>query len=128
MRARTSDLKMIDPYRIDRTISATRRHARDLFHQFNRCIVTLAEDGVSSVQMGRRHFSDEELRAVGTRPGVGHGQAPGALEGHAGVELVFKLIAGPADALSQRIAALDHEAGNHPMKNGSIIERASGLL
>src|ERR1041385_6324662 len=78
--------------------------------------------------MWRRHFSDKEWRAIGIWAGVGHGQTARAVKCQAGVEFVFKLITRPADALSQRITTLDHEAGNHPMKNGSVIQRSLRLL
>src|SRR5215831_1945060 len=119
---------MIDRYRIDRKVSRALWHTRDLFYQLNGCIVTLAENGVSAVQMRRWHFSDKELRAVGIRARVGHGQATGAIKCEAGVEFILKAIARPANTLSQRIAALNHEAGNHPMKNGSVKQRTARLL
>src|ERR1041385_7457924 len=78
--------------------------------------------------MRRRHFSDKELRSVGIRARVGHSQASGTIKDQAGVKFVFKLIARPAGTLSQRIAALNHEAGNYPMKNSSVIQWSGHLL
>ena len=60
-RARTSDLNVFDFHRISGPVTSARGHARDLLYQFNGCIVTLAEDGMPSIQVRRRHFSDEEL-------------------------------------------------------------------
>ena len=46
--------------------------------------VALAEDGVAAVEVGRRPLGDEELRAVRPRPGVGHRQERGLVEGQVG--------------------------------------------
>jgi hypothetical protein len=39
------------------------------------------------------------------------------------VEFVSKVVAGTARSLAERIAALDHEAIDHPMKDDAVIER-----
>src|SRR5919204_2394871 len=68
----------------------------------------LAEDGVLAVQPGRRHLGDEELRAVGVGPGVGHRQVAGPVEAARPADLVLEGVAGTAAAGAERVAALDH--------------------
>src|ERR1700676_393892 len=49
-------------------------HVRYLLHQHDGSLVTLAENRVAAVQMGRGDFGDEKLRAIGAGPRVGIGQ------------------------------------------------------
>src|SRR5260370_14307658 len=42
--------------------------------------------------------------------------------------LVFELVAGTAHAGALRVSALNHEVGNHAMKNRSMIKRVVGFL
>jgi hypothetical protein len=44
------------------------------------------------------------------------------------VNLVTELVAGTAGAVSERVTALDHEIGDHPVEDGAVVERAAGLL
>ena len=53
-------------------------------------VLDLAEDRVLAVQVRRRADRDEELRAVGARPGVGHREQVRAVELQLGVELVLE--------------------------------------
>ena len=59
-------------------------------------------------------------------PGVGHGQQVGLVEGQLGVELVGELVAGATGAGAGRVAALDHEAGDHPVEDRPVVEGALG--
>jgi hypothetical protein len=45
-----------------------------------------------------------------------------------GVELVTEFVAGPAGAGAERVPALDHEAGDHPMEDRPVVERLLGGL
>ena len=102
-------------------------HARDLFHQSNSGFVTLAENGISAVQMRVGNFGDKELRAVGVRTGIGVGQASGPVKQQVG-EVSFLNRNRLAAAVSGRVAALDHEIGNHAMEDGAIVEGHAMLL
>src|SRR5580765_1300807 len=87
----------------------------------------LTEDRVLALQPGGRAHRDEELRAVGALAhalaGVGHGQHVGLGEVLVGADLVVEGVAGPAEALTQRAAALDHEAGDDPVEDEPVEER-----
>ena len=67
-------------------------------------------------------FGDEELGAVSAGAGVGHGEAAGLVEGEGGVELIFEHVAGVANAGAERVATLDHEAGDDAVEDGAVIE------
>src|SRR5579864_7872418 len=86
----------------------------------------LPEDGVLSVQMGGDHMSDEELASVGVRPGVSHRKRPDLMPMGIALALVCKAVAGSAPATSLRIAALDHEVGDHPVERRAVIELIPG--
>ncbi len=86
--------------------------------------VALAEDGVVAIERLSLCHGDEELAAVGVGSGVGHGQAAGAVEGQAGIELIFELEAGAAVSGAGGVAALNHVSGDDAMEDGSVVERA----
>src|SRR5579859_2227029 len=69
----------------------------------------LAEDRVLALQPRRRNRGDEELRAVGAGPRVGHREQVGTVESQVRVDLVGEFVAWPAGAGSERVTALDHE-------------------
>jgi len=79
------------------------------------------------VQPRRGGHGDKELAAVGVGPGIGHGKHArlGVLELR--VKLVGEFVARTAAAGALRIAALDHEVGNHAMKNGAVVKGFAGL-
>ena len=86
-----------------------------------------AEDGVLAVEPGRGvGGDDEELRAVGVRPGVGHRQR--ALDHLVVVELVLEAVAGAAGPGSLRAPALDHEVGDDPVEDQAVVEAVGGEL
>ena len=70
---------------------------------------------------------DEELRAVGALAhalaGVGHGEHVGLGEVLVGADLVVERVARAADALTERAAALDHEAGDDAVEDQAVVER-----
>jgi hypothetical protein len=75
-------------------------------------------------QPGGGGLGDEELRAVGVGPGVGHGQVAGPVEAARAAHLVLELVAGAAPAGPERVAALDHEVGDDPVEDRALVERA----
>src|SRR5215218_10433894 len=58
----------------------------------------LPEDRVPPVEVRRPGHRDEELRPVGARTGVRHGEQVGPVELQLGVELVLERVTGPAAA------------------------------
>ena len=93
-----------------------------------RLVDHLAENRVLAVKPGRRGHGDEELRSVGPRPGVRHGEHIRVVEVQLGVDLVLELVAGASGSATQRVASLDHEAVDHAVEDRAVIERLSGLL
>src|SRR5215472_6366783 len=78
--ARIDDLYVIDLDRIKRAVIARiGGHAGDLLDEFD--VVALPEDVVVTVKVRSRNFGYEELRAVGVRAAIGHGEASGNIEG-----------------------------------------------
>ena len=95
----------------------------------------LAEDRVNLVEMRLGAVADEELAATGILAGVGHGESAGGVLVGIKVGFTLDLVAGPAGphpsvvgVLGQRIAALNHEVGDHPMEPGAIVKHAVSQL
>ena len=86
----------------------------------------LTEDGVLPVQIFGGDVGDEELASVGVRPGVGHGERADFVTVLAALNLIFEPIAGTAVAGALRIAALDHEVGDHPVELRAVVELIAG--
>src|SRR5947209_12259444 len=86
-----------------------------------------AEHRVLAVEPWRRFGGDdEELAPVRVRAGVRHREC--AAHDLVVVELVLELVAGPAAAGAGRVAALDHEVGDHAMEDDAVVEAVSGEL
>src|SRR5215469_18622437 len=86
----------------------------------------LAEDRVPAVEPRRGCHRDEELGAIGARSGVRHGQQVRLVEAQIGVDLVGELIARAAGAGAERVAALDHEPGDHPVEDRAVVQLVLG--
>src|SRR5690349_11000588 len=102
------------------------RHVRNLFDH----VVSLddfPENTVLVVEPGRRGHSDEELAAVGIRPGIGHGQQAGFGVLQLGMKLIGELVARTAAARSFGAAALNHEIRYDAMKDEAVVERLAGF-
>ena len=61
-------------------------------------------------------------------PGVRHRQQVGPVEAQLRVELVAELVARAATAGAGRVAHLDHETGDHPVRDGAVVVRPAALL
>src|SRR5205823_10893433 len=122
-RCATLNLYVIDLYRSKRPIIAgIAARAGNLLHERDGGIIALAENRVPAVQVRHRDFGDKELRAVRAWAGVCHGKASGTIEGESRNEFIFEAIAGVAGAVAGGISALDHETGNHAMKDRAVVE------
>ena len=122
------DGDVINLHRAIRPVVGITAHAGNLFHQSDGGFVALAEDGVSAVQMRVGNFCNKELRAVGVRTGVGVGQASGTVKLQGWGSFILELEANVAASAAGRIAALDHEIGNHAVEDGAIVEGDAMLL
>ena len=85
------------------------------------------KNSVFAVEVRGGDMGDEELRAVGVRASICHAENAGAvvLELKRG-EFVIPFVAGVAASTAMRVAALDHEVGDHPMESQSIIKAILG--
>src|SRR3982751_6882215 len=88
----------------------------------------LAEDGVLAVEPAGRPDRDEELRPVGTGAGVRHREQVGPGELEVRVDLVTELVPRAAPSGTGGVAALDHEAADHPVEDGAVVVRATARL
>ncbi len=113
---------------VGRSPAAVLRLADRVDHVARGLVGDLAEDRVLHVQPRGRPGGDEELRAVGARAGVGHGQQVGLVEDQLGVRLVLERVAGAAGAGAERAAALDHEAVDDPVEGQAVVERAAAAV
>merc|ERR1719264_1897705 len=76
-----------------------------------------------AIEPGRLHGAEEELRAVGVRAGVGHGQdaGTGVLEGEILVRKLVTVDGFAAGAVSPReVAALAHEVDDDPVERAAL--------
>src|SRR5712691_3627475 len=119
------DRDRVDGHVFHRPVLAARLDPADQVNHVG-ALDDLAEDGVLAVQPGRRHGRDEELRAVGAGPGVGHGQQVRPVEREVRVDLVGELVAGAAAAGSERVPALDHEVWDDPVDDGAVVQPGGG--
>src|SRR4029077_4090167 len=103
-------------------------HTSNFLDQFDGGIIALAEDGVLAIEAGIGNFSDEKLRAVGVGSGVGVGETPGPIESDGGRSLILEFVARIACAIAFGISALNHETGNHAVKDGAVIKWNAVLL
>src|SRR5208337_2977122 len=75
-----------------------------------------------------RRYGDEELRTICVGAGIGHCQLACLVEFvRRALGLILELIAGAAHAGARGVSSLDHEVGNHAVKNGAVIQRRLAL-
>ena len=88
-----------------------------------------AENRMLLVQPGRFLGGDEELRAVGVGPGVGHADRVRLVVAQRG-EFVGELGAPDgfaAGAVAERVAGLDHEFADHAVEDGVVVVAGAGV-
>ncbi len=83
-----------------------------------------AEDGMFSVEPVGWDVGDEELAAVRSWTGVGHGEDAGFAVFEAGMKFVAEAVAGSAHAASCRVAALDHEVFDDSVELDAVVVTA----
>ena len=127
------DLDRLDNNGADRAVARSGRNRGDGIDDRTRCVVAhFTEDRVLAVEPRRRVGRHEELRAVGAFDGAGdgvatqacvrHGEQVGAVKLKFGVDLVVERVAGATRSLTERVAALNHEAGDDAVKDDTVIE------
>ncbi len=97
-------------------------------------IRNLTENGVLALQPRRRVGRDEELRtvrsldlagnAVAAQTSVCHRELVGGVEVKLGADLIVEVVAGAANALSERVATLNHEVRDDAVKNDVFVQGA----
>src|ERR1700722_4473792 len=92
----TTDRDRLNRDRFERPVARfARRRLGDFLHDLH-AFDHFAEDTSLVVEPWRRRKRDEELAAVGVRPGVGHRQDAGLVVPQLWAELVSELVAGAA--------------------------------
>src|SRR5919201_2211609 len=81
-----------------------------------------------AVEVRRGNLGNEKLGAIGIRSSIGIGQLSRNVEPHVGGYFIWDRVAWSACTRAQGIAALDHEVGNRPMKDGAVVKRHATLL
>jgi len=96
-------------------------------HRFSVTIRDLAKHDVLRVEPASEDRGNEELGAVGVRPGVGHGQKERLvvlqLEVLIGELLAVNGLSAGAIATGE-VSALEHEIGDHTVELGSLVAEA----
>lgn len=94
------------------------------FVQDIRTLNKLPEDGVPAVEVRLGSKTDKKLTAVGVGTRICHGKCAGDMS--VAGKFVGELVAGSASSRAGGVAALCHEAGNHAVEGGVIVETFSG--
>src|SRR5581483_6321633 len=124
------DRDLCDLWRIigpvfSRSLVRIPRQPRNLLRDLHIRIVTLTKNRVAAIQTWIRNLRDEKLRTIGIRPSVGVSKSSWTVKQQIWRRFILKLVSGTSYSRAHGIAALNHELRNHPMKNGSAIERNS---
>ena len=105
----------------NRPIHGTRRHSADGLDDID-ALGHASENRMAVIQVRCRSQCDEKLAAVGVRTGVGHGKNAFRVMAQAGVEFVFKAVAGATCSGALRAPALNDKSCNHPVKGKAVVE------
>src|SRR6185503_11226216 len=112
---------------LDRPVTSIARDRGNRYDHFL-ALDQFAEDAMAVVEMQRRPEGDEKLAAVGVRSRVGHGEYAALGVAQVGMKFIVEPIARTAGAVAERVAALNHEARNDPVKNRAVVKRPLDLL
>jgi len=117
---------VIDFHWTEGAIVGVPSHACDLFYQRYAGVVALSENGVIAIQhlaltTEQSLFRDKELRTVRIWPRIRISQPPWPIKLHGRRGFVLEGISRVTHTCSRRIATLNHELGDHAMKNGPVI-------
>src|SRR5512144_371094 len=121
-----AQLDPLDHLRLAGSVAGARLGSLDCVARIH-AVDDLAEDRVLAVQPGRGvRGDDEELRAIGVRPGVRHSQC--SADDLVVVDLVLERVAGAAGPGALRTAALDHEVLDDAVEDQAVVEAVAGEL
>lgn len=81
-----------------------------------------SKNGMLSVEVGSWEVSDEKLRTVGIRSGIGHRENTRPVVTAVGLAFTLELVAGVASASAERAAALNHEIWNDAVKGEAVVK------
>src|SRR3954471_22444851 len=112
---------------LHRTILRTGPGAADLADDVH-TLDDFAEDAVTIVEVRGGTERNEELPAVGVRAAVGHRQDARLAVALRRMKFILEREARPTGPLAQRIASLNHEALDHPVKEGTVVVRLADAL
>jgi len=116
------DREFIDHDGFGRSIHGARRDSADGLDDID-ALDHAPENRMTVIQVRCRAQCDEKLAAVGVRTGVGHRKDAFRVMAQAGVEFVFKAVAGATCSGALRAPALNHKACNYPVKGKAVVKR-----
>src|SRR5262249_40472696 len=127
MRARLAlDIYPLENHVTDGPVAGRGLRRGDRVDDLLRVVVDhFTEDGVLPVEPARLADRDEELRPARTGSRVGTGQQVRPAELEVRVDLVLELVPRAAPSGTRRVAALDHEAADHPVEDGAVVVGAA---
>src|SRR5690625_591740 len=113
------DLHLFDPVRL--CCARALRVDTGEFVQHLQALADLTEDRVTTVEPGRGTEGDEELRAVRSRAGVGHGQDALGVVLKVRMKLVREAVPGAARSGARGVTALRHEVLEDAVEGHSVV-------
>ena len=117
---------------VERTVTGVAGYLGELVDNLAACLVLdRTEDGVLTLEPIGCSDGDEELRTVGSlstnRSGVCHSEHVRLVEVQVRVDLIIELVAGATRSIAERVAALDHKAGDDAVEDNAVVEGRSLL-
>lgn len=80
----------------------------------------IPEHIVAAVQHQEGGEGEVKLTAIGARAGIGHGQSSCHIMREIRVNFLAELVAGPAEAIGERVTSLDYIPWLHPVESETI--------